>query len=519
MINYRESLGGYHERMGRLALFDVFQQAANKKKKDGAGNDIDYYGLMLLTLLFFFECMLTRTKESGTNELAGYLKDTTGAFYVLSDEDYYDLAKQMVGILRPSGGKRNYKAFMNFETGQMDTIELSYLKVSDWDKEKNHQYYMLDEQGLELIFASKEYYNEFQISISQLILRKQLEKGEFGSALRQIDEMRISVNTMRDKIVTIKHDIQSNIVSDDVYDRYKTLINDINSRLNREHEEFEELAQFVQATKRHYEHDLNHHERELKAYQAIIRIDNELNDVHNAHSHLLEDSIELKTKALEAARESMYFVGLSSFNFNQEIVGKIMSQPLPFMEGRLFAKPFMKMSRATIWTPMALFARQQVLRKNMETKEEEFLDFSMKQEKEEFKVRKKMYRIIFSNYWEAMKGSKELILSEFIEHIHPDLASMKEVYEVAVIMHQLSPMDVDQIKKNPEHIFSEAMELIDRTNQMLYVEEMKEDNEALGYKERIQTETIKISNMSFRLIDKKQEHPRTVDMQMGGNDE
>lgn len=68
------------------------------------------------------------------------------------------------------------------------------------DPEENVQYYTLDDGGLELVFATKEYFSEFQLSISQLVLRKQLEKGEFSGALRQIDEMRISVNTIRDKM-------------------------------------------------------------------------------------------------------------------------------------------------------------------------------------------------------------------------------------------------------------------------------------------------------------------------------
>jgi len=494
MIDYRESIIGYKERIGRLALFEVFGQASNKKKKDSIGNEIDYYGMMLLTLLFFFECMLTRTKESGIKELAIYLKEATERNYVLSDEDYVNVSKQMINILRPAGGKRNRKEFMNFETGEKDFVEISYLKVSDWDKENNHQYYALDEQGLELVFASKEYYNEFQISISQLILRKQLEKGEFGGALRQIDEMRISVHSIRDKIITIKHEIQSNIVSEEVYDRYKTLIGDINRRLSREHEEFEELTAFVQETKKYYEHDINHNDKELKAYQAIVRIDNELNDVHNLHSKLLEDSIELKTKALEAARESMYFVGLTSFNFKQEIASKIMTEPIPFMEGKQIAKPFLKMSRAKVWTPVALFARQRIIKRDFEIKENEFLNFSTTRNKEELEERKRIYRIVFSNLYKQFDIAKGKSLSELINDMGSELENMKEVYEMAILLHQLSPVDVDSVKETGEHIFSDAMKLIEEKGMVLKVKEMN--------KKLIKTDNIEISDMFFELSQK-----------------
>lgn len=497
MIDYRESISGYKDRIGRLALFDVLGQAAGKKKKDGMGNDIDFYGMMLLTLLFFFECMLTRTKASGIKELAIYIKDVSEKNYVLTDADYVDIAKQMVTLLRPAAGKRNRKDFLNFETGKMDFVEISYLKVSDWDKEKNQQYYTLDEQGLELVFASKEYYNEFQISISQLILRKQLEKGEFGGALRQIDEMRISVHGIRDKIIAIKHEIQSNIVSDEVYERYKTLINDINARLTREHEEFTELTTFVLETKKHYESDMVHNNKELKAYQAITRIDNELNDVHNLHSKLLNESIDLKTKALEAARESMYYVGLASFNFNQEIVGKMMGEPIPFMEGKLIAKPFMKMGHAALWSPVALFARQRVLKKDLEVKENAFLDFSTFKDKEDLEHRKRMYNIVFSNLYQQFGISKKRRLSDMVPELEGGLGEMKEVYEMAVLLHQLSPIDVDAVKKNEEHIFSEAMQRINKKAVLLEVTELKGTP--------LKTEAIEISDMYFEIVEKDEE--------------
>lgn len=494
MVDYQESISGYKERIGRISLFDIFSQAKNKNKKDNLGNNIDYHGMMLLTLLFFFECMLTRTYISGVNELSAYLKEMTEKHYTLNDSDYLEIAKQMIGILRPSGGKRNRKEFMNFESGKKDYVEISYLKVKGWDKEKNHQYYILDEQGLELIFASKEYYNEFQISISQLILRKQLEKGEFGGALRQIDEMRISVHGIRDKIITIKHEIQSNIVSDEVYDRYKALIEDINTRLQREHEEFQELAGFVKDTQKYYERDMNHSNKDLRAYEAIIRVDNELNDVHNLHSKLLDESIELKTKTLKAARESMYFVGLTSFNFKSEIVGKMMNDPIPFMETKLMAKPFLRMGKAKVWTPIALFAKQRVLKKDHEIKFDEFLEYASVQNRKELEERKIIYKIVFSNIYKEILEGKKVKLSELRRKINPELVEMKEVYEMMILMHQLSPIDVDLVKDQKEHIFSEAMGLIKKRKQIIQILEVKDDI--------VDADKIQISDMTLFLSHK-----------------
>ncbi|ETJ29377.1 hypothetical protein Q604_UNBC16087G0002, partial [human gut metagenome] len=69
------------------------------------------------------------------------------------------------------------------------------------DLQSNVHDYGLDEQGLELIFATIENFNDVQLSINQLVLRKQLEKGEFAGALRQINEMSLDVKNLQDRII------------------------------------------------------------------------------------------------------------------------------------------------------------------------------------------------------------------------------------------------------------------------------------------------------------------------------
>lgn len=491
MLDYKSSLVGYKERVSRIALFQVFQEISRKNKKDEVGKSIDYDGLLILALLFFFECMLTREKKSGVLELSQYLKKVTQNYYVLSDSDYSELARQLVNVLRPTGGKRNSRVFLNFETGQEERVEFTYLKVNGWDKENNHQYYALDEQGLELVFASKEYFNEFQISISQLILRKQLDKNEFDAALRQIDEMRISVHSVRDKMMTIKHEIQQNIVSDEVYERYKTLIEDINSRLLREHEEFEEITLFVRQTKSHYEKDMSHHKKDKKAYKSIIEVDKELMEVHNLHSKLLKESIELKTRALETARETMYYVGLSSFNFKQEIVAKALHTPVPFAEISQLAKPFLGMEKVKIWTPLSLFGRQRIMRKEYEIQTAEFIEVDDRYNEEEIALRKRLYSIVFSNILGCMGEEKSISLENIKSKLTPPLVHMKEIYELFIIMHQLSPIQVEEIRELKEHIFSDAFRHIKSKNMIIEVHEI------MGAS--VSVEGIDVSNMLLNI--------------------
>jgi sulfur relay (sulfurtransferase) DsrC/TusE family protein len=184
--------------MRRLALFDPLYELERKREQDHDKKDVDMKGLGLLSLLFFFEQKLMRQYKAGAKQLANFLEKVIAAQYQLDDTDYERIARSIIQIFRPTTGKKRRYTFFNWETNQEDSIDYSILKANSFDLKTNTQYYTLDEDGLELVFATKEFYSEFQLSINQLMLRKQLDKGEFKGALRQINEMRIDVESLED---------------------------------------------------------------------------------------------------------------------------------------------------------------------------------------------------------------------------------------------------------------------------------------------------------------------------------
>lgn len=183
-VGATEVLENYGERVSRLSIYEPLLKLRNKKERDNSGNIINLSSLGFITLLFFFENMIIRNKEVGADELAEFFYEINNGKIDLDIEGFRKLARKIIDVFRPPSGERNSKTFYNWETGEEETIYYSILKASKSDTKSNTQYYTLDEEGLELIFATKEYFSEFQLSISQLLLRKQLEKGEFVGALR-----------------------------------------------------------------------------------------------------------------------------------------------------------------------------------------------------------------------------------------------------------------------------------------------------------------------------------------------
>jgi len=471
---YMSMLTGYKDRVSRIALFDIFATLESKQLKDKKNKPIDFFGLGLLSLLFFFESMLLRVKRRGIHELASYLKEITEGELYDSDEDYNILAKMIIETFRPTKGRRNHREFYNYETKEKELVDIAILKADDWDTVKNLQYYTLDEQGLELIFATKEYFSEFQISISQMMLRKQLEKGEFFGALRQVDEMRISVNTIKDNIYRIKHDIQRNITSEDTYNRYKELISDINSRLMNEQGEFVELSNFIKETKGYLDTPTGLDEKDQKALELLVRIDNELGHVHYLHSTLLHESIELKNTALEAASESLYYAGITSFNFDTELARKITSVPIPLEETKVLVKPYLKLNTFETWSPLAVFAPQVRDISNQDKHNLIFIDVNEQVDKEIYTRKQSMATVLkLINQVMYLNNNQMITMSDLVnrEELKPYIDT-REFCEAMVILHQMSPISVKEILDLDEHLFHQGIKEYFSEAEFIYTKEL-----------------------------------------------
>lgn len=442
-LDIRELTSGYGERMRRLALFDPLAELDRRNEVDAEDKKIDFKGFGLLTLLFFFEQKLMRQSQAGVKELAAFLQAVSHDQYRLSQDRYQDLARKLIQTFRPTHGKKRSYQYFDWETKQEITIDYSILKANNFDIETNTQYYSLDDDGLELVFATKEFYSEFQLSINQLILRKQLEKGEFKGALRQINEMKIDVEALSERMIKLKHEIQRSIVSDETYKRYKQLLEDIYSRLEREDLEFKELTQFVSETKaRLFSRDV--HLKEEKTYRFVVRITKELEEVHSDHSSLLDQVVLLNNTTLKVAHESLYYSGVQSFNFDHDLVAKIISDPLPLaaMEGILH--PFLKVEENRSWSLLTVFDDQNIREENENSDHQEFLIARSETQDLYFKVMHQKYQELMELLLLASENNECSSLSEFMSYLQKinraEIYEQRYFYDFWLILHQRSPI-------------------------------------------------------------------------------
>ena len=428
------------------------------QRKDAQNELIDMRGLGLLTLVFFFEQKIMRNVKVGRKQLAEFLYEATGEQLNLTLNQYMQLASIIIETFRPGGGKIKTAEFYNWESRTVETVGYQYLKASSFNASTNEQYYMLDEHGLELVFATKEFYSEFQLSISQLLLRKQLEKGEFKGALRQINEMRVAVESIEEQLSRLQQEIRRNIVSNDVFNRYEKLIEDISFRLKYENEEFDELAQFVNEAKErlHYKDTI---QKESDAYNFVLKISYELEKVHATHTKLLEKSIDLQNTALESAKEALYYIGVESFNFDQDVTARIISTPLPVSSIKAFVVPFLHVHEEKQWSLLSIFDKQNIYEERAQQDVSTLLQIDEEVQKKNNEVMVQFYSLLLKQLLQRLQYTDELTIAEWVDELTLDeqfapLLQSRYFYDFFLLLHQRSPIEVKEVGDEEAYLWS-----------------------------------------------------------------
>ncbi|HZJ76200.1 MAG TPA: replicative DNA helicase, partial [Oscillospiraceae bacterium] len=203
-----------------------------------------------------------------------------------------------------------------------------------------------------------------------------------------------------------------------------------------------------------------------------------LGEVHRLHRNLLQKSLELKNTTLQSAQESLYYVGIDSFNFRQEIVSGLFAPPLPLQSSKILIKPLLYLEKNIIWSPITVFGRQRITGRDEEEGTDEFL--TMKDEdivKKELEIQQKNFRYIIEIVLKVLKRNVETTMEEIIDYIKGNSEEyiLDDIlfYHFFIILHQKSPLILDKESYEKEAILQEVIEILYDRYSILTVTEMR----------------------------------------------
>lgn len=191
----------------------------------------------------------------------------------------------------------------------------------------------------------------------------------------------------------------------------------------------------------------NMKDREEKSYQLIIQIAKELEAVHYEHARLIELTVELRTTALATAQESLYYTGIQSFNFDQDIVSTILAKPMSPDKMKGIVHPFLKVEQNPIWSPLTVMAEQPIVAEEEKREVATFIEADDESELHTYqKWIAEKYTALMETFIIAYEAGEANTLKAFMDYLQakdPPLIRKRYFYSFWLLLHHHSPLTAD----------------------------------------------------------------------------
>jgi hypothetical protein len=442
-----DALQNFHERMKNIGGFwPLFRLRELRKYQE-----YDLLALGVGVLLLILEHMLIGRLESDHSDVARFLRQTIEDAYGnrLTEEESRELASYLLAALRNDGRSFDF-TYKNLETNEDAKHSFHLIENGTYHVASGQIRFKLSDDGLDLLFKTREMYKELRITISQILLRQQIEKGVFEDAIRTVHTMGLDVRQLREEIERMKMSIKRD-VSQFSLPKYEAMLASIREQFQKEKQMFDELNNLLRDTRGNYE-SRREGEREMRALNQLVELSQRLNTVMNLHNKLLGDKLDLQEMVLEALEEGIVHGFRSKVNFEREFLDPVLRSGTSLQNVRRLIEPLFSLNVHKRFNIHKAFASQIV-----QTVEKEETDKAPDLPVDEpetppddprlkFKqVRDERYKDYLRMIFEPLQEEQTLTLREILQTLPPerqyDIVNARDFYPFLVQLHQMSPID------------------------------------------------------------------------------
>lgn len=449
---YEECLKGFRQRMQNLAPFVCFVKRLGGIQRYP---DYDMISLGFGTMLYILENMLIGREECGIDEIAFFLQRTVDRVYKkpITLEEAKDLAFSIRDAIMGSGETYGYE-YVNLETGDTETVDVRLTDVAFYEIKKSSRYKLTD-QGMEMLFKTREIYTEFRINITQLYLKQQIEKGVFAGALQTVNELNLQVRQLRERLTELVINIRQNVLGLQ-FATVKEMFEKIRNQLEKEHREFGNIKYILEEQRKNFEKiELNQFsEKDRQALSQIQMLSERLELVAGEHDRLFNEKLDIISEYIRMI-ETRIRLGISEhIDFEKDILDPAMRN-FPHVDRlqQVFAPLFANTRKNKAFNIMKALSWQGI--RNEEEDDAESVDVEAQLEQKEQELRKsaaernnkikKYLQYIFSAVDKRGRASLREILDTFPGDMYERACCDFDFYSMIVMMHQRRTLDFKAI--------------------------------------------------------------------------
>ncbi|WML26322.1 hypothetical protein [Neobacillus sp. OS1-33] len=444
---------GMSERYQNLFLFlPVYELNQAKKPKF---KELDLMEIGFSILLFILEKMLTDrgnvTNEQLNQFLSQLMKDVYGESY--SYEEINELREYIVDEkLRKSGQDFIYE-YMDYQRKETQYVRFKLIEYDHWtyqDHQNKEVKLRLTEKGIELLFKTKEYFSEMQISITMLYFKQQLEKGAYSQVLNIAKELLFQIDSQIRAMDDYEEQIKRNVLSAFNQKELETRLQRSYDQTKSERKQIIDLQNNVDRVKLNYVNGVLTN-KEKKNYETVLEIDRLLRRATPKHERLFSRKFALLSSLTNSIQMLIENAFSKHFHFEQEIIQNWIEKKVTEEKIRRILIPVMPYKRPRAFNPLRAFQPQVIRKKNNDVVEEIIevdeealhrqIVLAEQEEKREFLRDKEIVKMILlplveKEYYLISDVLKGLRKSNFKAYTDFEEQHLERFLEISVAMHQ-----------------------------------------------------------------------------------
>lgn len=450
-----DCLKGFRQRMESLAPFIHLSRKLSGFQKY---SHIDMVSVGFSVLLYILENMLIGREECSIEDISGFLQNIIKRCYDinLTQEESKEMAFYIRDSISGSGGETVEFIYMNLENGREDSIPVKLIDTSYYEIKKSARYKLTD-QGMEMLFKTREIFSEFRINVTQMYLKQQIEKGIFSGALQTVNELNLQVRQLREKLESLLLNIRQNVLGID-FEELKALFTRIKEQFESERREFNNIRRILKEQRQSIEkigyNDLE--DKELKSLEQIKILSERLGITTAEHDRLFKEKLDivgeyLKTIEIKLRQGVSEYIDFEKSVFDVLMMNNHSMDPLAGILSPIFTNT----SKNKVFNIFRALEPQRIKNDVEEAKDNIDIDVLVEErEKAEREEREKRDKKVMA-YLEAIlmeayclgdsKLSKALMRLD--EPLYRSASFDFDLYSLIVILHQNKEMDFGELEE------------------------------------------------------------------------
>jgi len=443
---------------GRMQSLAPFIHLSRKLSGFQKYTEVDMISVGFSVLLFILENMLIGREECSIEDIAGFLQTILLRSYGINitQEESKEMAFYIRDSIAGSGGEVLEFRYKNLETNRDEAIPIKLIDTSYYEIKKSARYKLTD-QGMELLFKTREIYSEFRINITQMYLKQQIEKGVFSGALQTVNELNLQVRQLRERLENLLLNIRQNVLGID-FEELKLLFLRIKEQFESERREFHNIKRILKEQRDTIE-KLNYNDlgdKELKSLEQIKILTERLNITTFEHDRLFNEKLDIVGEYMKTL-ELRLRQGVSEYiDFEKSIFDVIISKNAKFTHLKSVLSPlFVNLEQNKEFNPFKAIEPQRIKSETEEEREKIDIEQLIEIKEKEDRERRENRDLKIMAYLEAILQEAYEVGDSYLgsaikrldEELYKSTSYDFDFYSLVVILHQHKLIDFKELEE------------------------------------------------------------------------